>query len=221
MSTTENMNMNTTSSNANNSKVAKKKKEKLSLKSPTQERSRQTVNSILEACEKLMITEGFYGITTDKIAKDAGVSIGSLYQFFGNKESVVSALIHRNFENDMAEFKQRAMQVVSLPAEQKFKAFVEIALDVFTQKAELRNKLQSIQFYLMDPTFYQNSNKFYVDFIVSQLPDLNNRDKEKVAFVMYNAFLGILNSIHIMGVNAKNDQKLSNEIVHLITSYIK
>ena len=70
---------------------AKKSKTKLQLKAPTQERSRQTVATILEACERIMIREGFYGVTTDKIAKEAGVSIGSLYQFFGNKESVVSA----------------------------------------------------------------------------------------------------------------------------------
>lgn len=214
-------NVSNISNNVSNADAVKKKKEKLSLKSPTQERSRQTVNSILEACEKLMISEGFYGITTDKIAKDAGVSIGSLYQFFGNKESVVSALIHRTMENDMNEFKQRALQVAALPVEQKFKAFVEIAFDVFSRKAELRNKLQSIQFYLMDPGFYQNNNKFYQDFITSQLPDIPGRDKETIAFVMYNAFSGILNSIHILGVNAKSEAKLVQEVSHLITTYIK
>lgn len=71
----------------------RKKKTKIQVKSPTQERSKQTVSSILEACARIISREGYFAVTTDKIAVEAGVSIGSLYQFFGNKESVVSALI--------------------------------------------------------------------------------------------------------------------------------
>ena len=79
---------------------AKKKKTKIQVKAPTQERSRQTVSTILNACSRILIREGFFGVTTDKIAKEAGVSIGSLYQFFGNKESVVSAVIHNLLDQD-------------------------------------------------------------------------------------------------------------------------
>src|SRR5690606_27088448 len=73
---------------SDSSQNPKKKKKKLQLKAPTQERSKQTVNTLVTSCSQILREEGFFGVTTDKVAKLAGISIGSLYQFFGNKESV-------------------------------------------------------------------------------------------------------------------------------------
>ncbi|MEZ5999259.1 TetR/AcrR family transcriptional regulator [Hyphomonas sp.] len=62
-------------------------------KSPVQARSAATVDAILEAAARILESEGFEGYTTNAIAKRAGVSIGSLYQYFPNKDAVTAALV--------------------------------------------------------------------------------------------------------------------------------
>ncbi|MCA8900002.1 MAG: TetR/AcrR family transcriptional regulator [Hyphomonas sp.] len=62
-------------------------------KSPVQARSTATVDAILEAAARILESEGFEGYTTNAIAKRAGVSIGSLYQYFPNKDAVTAALV--------------------------------------------------------------------------------------------------------------------------------
>ena len=58
-----------------------------------QERSRQTIRTILNAAILVLIDEGFEGATTNKIANRAGYSIGTLYQYFEDKEDIYGRII--------------------------------------------------------------------------------------------------------------------------------
>jgi AcrR family transcriptional regulator len=60
---------------------------------PGQARSQETVNIILEASTRILESEGLRGFNTNAIAAKAGVSVGSLYQYFPNKDAIVLALI--------------------------------------------------------------------------------------------------------------------------------
>ena len=62
-------------------------------KVPGQARSQETVGVILEASARILESDGLRGFNTNSIAAKAGVSIGSLYQYFPNKDSIVLALI--------------------------------------------------------------------------------------------------------------------------------
>ena len=64
-------------------------------KSPRQDRSRATVEAILAAAAQVLVDRGYEAATTARIADRAGVSIGSLYQYFPNKEALVAALVER------------------------------------------------------------------------------------------------------------------------------
>jgi len=64
-------------------------------KPPTQSRATETVNAVLEAAARILERHGFEGYTTNAIANRAGVSIGSLYQYFPGKDAVTVALIER------------------------------------------------------------------------------------------------------------------------------
>jgi AcrR family transcriptional regulator len=64
-------------------------------KTATQTRATKTVEAIIEAAARILETLGFEGYTTNAIAKRAGVSIGSLYQYFPNKDAITLALIER------------------------------------------------------------------------------------------------------------------------------
>jgi AcrR family transcriptional regulator len=65
---------------------------------PNQRRARQTVDAILEAAIRVLKREGFGAITTNRIAEVAGVSIGSVYQYFPDKRAIFVALHQRHVE---------------------------------------------------------------------------------------------------------------------------
>jgi len=67
-------------------------------KSPLQERSRRTVERILDAAARIFHEQGYGGATTNDIADEAEVSVGSLYQYFPNKDSLLVALTKRHIE---------------------------------------------------------------------------------------------------------------------------
>ena len=67
---------------------------------PRQGRSKHTVETILMASEQVLLRSGLQGFNTNAVAKRAGVSIGSLYQFFPGKEAILAALV-RDMRRDM------------------------------------------------------------------------------------------------------------------------
>ncbi len=84
-------------------------------KAPQQRRSRETVDVILAATARVLVKEGFDHASTNRIAEAAGVSIGSLYQYFPSKESLVAALIERHFDEMAAVLSEEMERVADLP----------------------------------------------------------------------------------------------------------
>jgi AcrR family transcriptional regulator len=70
---------------------------------PVQRRSQETVDAIVEASARVLARHGYSAATTNRIAARAGVSIGSLYEYFPNKESVLAALLERHTSEGGAE----------------------------------------------------------------------------------------------------------------------
>jgi len=64
-------------------------------KAPRQRRSVATVDAIVEAAARILERDGFDGYTTNAVAALAGVSIGSLYQYFPNRDALTAALVER------------------------------------------------------------------------------------------------------------------------------
>ncbi|MFZ6778664.1 TetR/AcrR family transcriptional regulator [Undibacterium sp. Ji83W] len=72
------------------------------LKQPSQQRSKVTVQAILEAAIHIFDEFGYAAGTTSRIASRAGVSIGSLYQYFPNKDSILMALAEQHMAEGLA-----------------------------------------------------------------------------------------------------------------------
>jgi AcrR family transcriptional regulator len=64
-------------------------------KQPRQQRAAETVNAIVTAVERVLHRHGKGGLTTNRLAEVAGVSVGTLYQYFPNKQALVGALQER------------------------------------------------------------------------------------------------------------------------------
>lgn len=71
-------------------------------KRPQQPRAKETVRAILEATAQILDRESLEAATTTRIAEVAGVSIGSLYQYFSHRDAILDALQDREFERTMA-----------------------------------------------------------------------------------------------------------------------
>ena len=71
------------------------------VRRPVQRRSAVTVDTILEAAAQIFRRHGAKGATTNRIAERAGVSIGSLYQYFPNKEALLVALMERHIGSSL------------------------------------------------------------------------------------------------------------------------
>ncbi len=66
---------------------------------PSQQRSRQMVEFIVEAATRVLRNQGIAGFTTNRIAELAGVSIGSLYQYFRDKDAVLELIVQRHLDD--------------------------------------------------------------------------------------------------------------------------
>lgn len=70
---------------------------------PRQERSQFTVEAIFQAVAQIVATHGEHGLTTNRIAETAGVSVGSLYQYFPSKDAILQAMLNQHCERVMLE----------------------------------------------------------------------------------------------------------------------
>jgi len=97
-------------------------------KEPSQERSRATVDALVEATARVLVKESFDRASTNRIAEEAGVSIGSLYQYFPSKEALVGAVIDRHKEELMEVARGALAQVATLPLEEAVRRLVMVAI---------------------------------------------------------------------------------------------
>lgn len=67
-------------------------------RSPVQARAKERIERVLDAAEEVFVDVGYEAATTNQIAAQAGTSIGSIYEFFGNKQAVARALADRYLE---------------------------------------------------------------------------------------------------------------------------
>ena len=104
---------------------------------PKQERSRQTVEAVLEAVQRVLRRQGADAITTNRVAEAAGVSIGSLYQYFPDKQAIFMALHDRHVDGvrQVIERTQRDCTLASL--EEFTGELVERLANVHSEDVEL------------------------------------------------------------------------------------
>jgi len=83
--------------------------ESFQRRSPKQSRSRATWDAILEAASQILERDGPAGFNTASVAERAGVSIGTLYQYFPDKQAILLAAAEREMRRDLAPRQQQAL----------------------------------------------------------------------------------------------------------------
>lgn len=79
-------------------------------KTPQQARSTACVDAILEATIQVLLKDGMAKLTTTRIASRAGVSVGTLYQYFPNKSAVLQALLERHLDGVVCAVEEACTQ---------------------------------------------------------------------------------------------------------------
>lgn len=120
-----------------------RKKATAPRKRPRQERSRALVEAILDAAARLLVRDGYEGTTTNRIAEIAGVSVGSLYQYFPNKESIVRALLERHVEEALS-LRPARLDDSRLSLRERFRLSVEWHLAAHAADPKLHRVLTSL-----------------------------------------------------------------------------
>ncbi|WP_030867106.1 TetR/AcrR family transcriptional regulator [Streptomyces sp. NRRL S-37] len=96
-------------------------------RAPVQRRSAERLARILDACAALLDEAGYDDLSTRAVAERAGVPIGSVYRFFGNKRQMADALAQRNLER----FTERVTERIAVTGDRGWRHAMDVVLDEY------------------------------------------------------------------------------------------
>ncbi|MDH6137174.1 AcrR family transcriptional regulator [Kitasatospora sp. MAA4] len=115
---------------------------------PVQQRSQERLERILDACAELLDEIGAAALTTKEIAARAQVPIGTLYQFFSGKQSLLAALARRNLQRYLDRLTRR----LEAECPQDIGGFVDLAVEEFVAMKRAVAGFGALDFGLTGPT---------------------------------------------------------------------
>ena len=193
-------------------------------KRPRQARSKATVDTILEATTRVLVKQGFDGLSTNAVASAAGVSIGSLYQYFPNKEALVLALIDRHVEEMNAAILAELTRVAKLPLAEAARCVVELtirahAVDpelhrVLTEQVPRIGKLARLR--EMD----EICHRMVAGLLAARRDEIAIRDPDISAFILVSAIESVVHRAALLYPQKLKDPRLVDETTLMVTRYL-
>jgi AcrR family transcriptional regulator len=99
-------------------------------KLPTQARARATVDAIVDATARVLVKDGWDRASTNRVAETAGVSVGSLYQYFPSKESLVLAVMERHQERILERLEKELIESAAAGVEVVTRRLIRSMLEI-------------------------------------------------------------------------------------------
>lgn len=196
-------------------------------KQASQERSRVTVDALVEATARLLVRDGFDKASTNRIAQEAGVSVGSLYQYYPSKEALVAAVIDRHNRELMQVVRAALAEVAALPIEKAVRKLVVTAIDAHRLDPKLHRVLaeQIPRTGRLEKVAAFNRDYFILfrDFLESHRDELRAVDLELAAFVCVTSIEALTHTAVLHRSEMLSDEMaetLVDEATRLLAGYL-
>ncbi len=194
-------------------------------KAPRQERSKATVDAIVAAMTRVLIKEGWDAASTNRVASEAGVSVGSLYQYFPSKEALVLAVMERHATEMTQRLQQRMLQLATAPLEEAAVELVHLFIESHQHNPKLHKVLiqQVPKVGALDKL--EELNRFYERLLASYMElhrdELEVRDMSVSAYVIVQAVEALCHHAVLEREDLLTNGKLEEQIVRLVIGYLK
>lgn len=196
--------------------------QKLDARVPRQDRARYKVELILEAAMRLLDKGGLAALTTNAMAQTAGVSIGTLYQYFANKEAVLDALADRH----MGEMSAGVVAALSDPAEMAPQERIGRVIRAVMASYGGRTQVHRL---VMEHSLSRGGGRLtpLLERLVALLSADGARDGDGAvvalsradAFVLTNAFAGVMRAAILSGETAPPLAEIERALAGLVIGF--
>lgn len=192
---------------------------------PVQARSRERVERILDAAAQLLIEEGYNAVKTNLIAKRAGISIGSVYQFFPNRFAIINALAGRYRERIAHTL---ATHMGSKSPDRPWEEALEEVFDILAEMWRTEWAFHSVWLAIQNTAElkeareqYRNTliNEDLVFFMRRNLPNTSEKQLQTIARVILETSNLLLDQS--MRSGEKQDELIIDEMKFLLHSYVQ
>jgi AcrR family transcriptional regulator len=192
-------------------------------KTPAQNRSQELFNSIIESAARILPALGYARTTTNRIAVKAGISIGSLYQYFPHKDAIFAKLLKRELNKHFEE----TTRIVKAEAERPLEEIIDLLVERF-YGLYLGQKNLSRELFTHASRLEQVSQILYVrNEVVETLSQLlvEKKDLEPAVakakvFIGLNAFMGVIQTCSLLETPPIPDGEAKRQIAKLLKGYL-
>jgi AcrR family transcriptional regulator len=194
----------------------------LMRKQPRQARSKATVDAVIEAAARILSEQGWAGFTTNKVADAAGVSIGSYYQYFPDKHSLIEAIRARHLEDCRMVMKNVIAQAcpLALFVENLVDAIIAIhSINPGLHRVLLDEAPSSEAFRDPDSAFERDYLGYYETAVAKYRPCIVPSTNRTVGMIISDAIDGVVHNAARRGNLQTPD--IRTELVRMITLYMQ
>jgi AcrR family transcriptional regulator len=194
-------------------------------KEASQDRSRATVDALVDATARILVREGFDKASTNRIAEVAGVSVGSLYQYFPSKEALVAAVIERHQQEIMQLVRGELAKVAKQPIEQGVRTIVSVAVKshridpklhrVLAEQIPRVGKLEKVE------TFNRANYGLFKAYLENHRKEIRTTDLDLAAFVCVTSIEALTHTAVLHhDISEKATTALIDEATRLVVGYL-
>ncbi|MDK4791065.1 MULTISPECIES: TetR/AcrR family transcriptional regulator [Acinetobacter] len=193
-------------------------------KSPVQARSTATIEVLHEATIQVLLKEGIVKCNTTRIAERAGVSVGSIYQYYPNRDSLLAAVLQRHLDSVAEKIEELCLRYEKTSIKTLISALVdEIIL------AKLSNPEESKALYAisgerggLDLSKRMNDRMLAaVSNLLESASDIEFDDSQIVAEFVLGAIMGLIRRVLENQVTDKVEQVLESHLKLMVVAYLQ
>ncbi len=196
----------------------------IARKVPKQARSRRTIDTILEATAQILADDGGEQLTTNHLAEHAGYSVGTLYQYFENREAIVIALIERQRDEVQGQVDALLETRRDDRWEDKVGAIVQLLHDAFSRHRDVHPRLvRALIAFSLDHGLPEPSEHFSRAIIQVWREAGKTQGRvlnEAEAFVLNRAVIEVLRAATLQSSMLLGTQDLEDAIVRLVMGFL-